>query len=57
MFTQCEDINCRSVAPLQDTPSNRITYNANIKALKEFVVKMSANETAVFPVDDAYNMA
>jgi len=28
MFTQCEDINCRSVAPLQDTPSNRITYSA-----------------------------
>lgn len=32
MFTQCEDINCRSVAPLQDTPSNRITYDATIYA-------------------------
>ena len=45
MFTQCEDINCRSVAPLQDTPSNRITYSAEIIAKSEFVVKMSANET------------
>lgn len=43
MFTQCEDINCRSVAPLQDTPANRITYSADIVAPKEFVVKMSAN--------------
>lgn len=32
MFTQCEDINCRSVAPLQDTPSNRITYSARVYA-------------------------
>jgi leukotriene-A4 hydrolase len=57
MFTQCEDINCRSVAPLQDTPSNRITYSANITAPKEFVVKMSANETAVWAVSDTHNVA
>ena len=56
MFTQCEDINCRSVAPLQDTPSNRITYSASITALKEFVVKMSANETGVLPVDDTHSV-
>ena len=46
MFTQCEDINCRSVAPLQDTPSNRITYSASVYAKTEFVVYMSANKTA-----------
>ena len=53
MFTQCEDINCRSVAPLQDTPSNRITYSAKIYAkynvediTEQFVVKVSANETS-----------
>jgi leukotriene-A4 hydrolase len=57
MFTQCEDINCRSVAPLQDTPSNRITYSANITAPKEFVVKMSANETAVWSVSETHNVA
>ena len=57
MFTQCEDINCRSVTPLQDTPSNRITYTANMTAPKEFVVKMSANETAVWSVSDTHNVA
>jgi len=53
MFTQCEDINCRSVAPLQDTPSNRITYSAKLYAkynvediTEQFVVKVSANETS-----------
>jgi leukotriene-A4 hydrolase len=30
IYTQCEDINCRSVAPLMDTPSNRITYSARV---------------------------
>lgn len=50
MFTQCEDINCRSVAPLQDTPSNRITYSAKMNVLSEYVVKMSANETQAVEV-------
>jgi len=27
MFTQCESIHCRSVAPLQDTPAIKATYN------------------------------
>ena len=52
MYTQCEDINCRSVLPVQDTPANRITYSASVVAQNEFVVKMSANETGVFPYDD-----
>jgi len=47
MFTQCEDINCRSVLPLQDTPSNRITYSAYIWTLSDFEVGMSANKTGV----------
>ena len=40
-------INCRSVAPLQDTPSNKLTYSAQITVPKEFVVTMSANMTEV----------
>jgi leukotriene-A4 hydrolase len=51
MFTQCEDINCRSVAPLQDTPANRITYSADISVLSEYVVKMSANDTTQVTAD------
>jgi leukotriene-A4 hydrolase len=54
MFTQCEDINCRSVAPLQDTPANRITYSADISVLSEYVVKMSANDTTQVTNDDGY---
>ena len=27
MFTQCESIHCRAVAPLQDTPAIKATYN------------------------------
>lgn len=52
MFTQCEDINCRSVAPLQDTPANRITYTADMWAQKDFVIKMSANETGTEVLGD-----
>lgn len=45
MYTQCEDINCRTVAPLQDTPANRITYSARVITNSTLVPKMSANET------------
>jgi leukotriene-A4 hydrolase len=45
LFTQCEDIACRSVAPMQDTPAIKITYESKVKVPKSFVVKMSANET------------
>ena len=47
LYTQCEDIACRSVAPLQDTPSIKATYDATVIVSNEFNVKMSANETGV----------
>jgi len=47
LFTQCESIACRSVAPMQDTPANKITYEAHINVSSEFVVKVSANETGI----------
>ena len=56
MFTQCEDINCRSVAPLQDTPANRITYSANVTVDTGFVVKMSANDTGSWDLPDGKTM-
>lgn len=55
VFSQCESINCRSVAPMQDTPAIKTTYSARFVAKKEFVVKMSANDTCVDAVDDDYN--
>lgn len=45
LFTQCEPIHCRSVAPMQDTPSIKSTYEANVQVQNQFIVKMSANET------------
>ncbi|CDW72343.1 peptidase family m1 containing protein [Stylonychia lemnae] len=45
LFTQCEPIHCRSVAPLQDTPSIKTTYSANVRVKDPYVVKMSAEET------------
>jgi leukotriene-A4 hydrolase len=45
MYTQCEDIACRSVAPMQDTPANKVTYNATVRVKNGFKVYMSANHT------------
>lgn len=45
LFTQCEPIHCRSVAPLQDTPSIKSTYSANVKVKNPYIVKMSAVES------------
>ena len=45
LFTQCQAIACRSLAPLQDSPSVKSTYEASVVAPKEFTVKMSANDT------------
>lgn len=47
LFTQCESIACRSVAPMQDTPAVKITYDATVTVKDPFVVKMSANQTYV----------
>ena len=30
LFSQCEDANCRAIAPLQDTPSIKFTYSASV---------------------------
>lgn len=45
MFTQCEDIACRSVAPMQDTPAIRVTYGAIVTVAKPYVAHMSANRS------------
>ena len=54
LFSQCESINCRSVAPLMDTPSHKTTYSARVVALSDFVVKMSANETSVVALNETH---
>jgi len=57
LFTQCEDIDCRAVAPLQDTPSNRITYSARVIADSPLVSRMSANLTYEGTYDATRNQA
>lgn len=45
LFSQCEPIYCRSIAPLQDTPSLKAPYSADITVENQFKVFMSANST------------
>ena len=47
MFSQCQAIHCRALAPLQDTPAVKNPYTAEITAPKELTVLMSA-----VPVDE-----
>lgn len=64
LFSQCEDIACRSIAPLQDTPAIKAPYNATVTVEKGFTVKMSGNDTgktdndthSVFTFDNAIKM-
>ena len=56
-YTQCEDINCRTVAPLQDTPANRVTYSAQVITPNNLVAKMSANETGLASYNATHNIA
>jgi len=43
MYSQGQAVLTRSWIPLQDSPSNRITYSANVKVPNEFLAVMSAN--------------
>ncbi|XP_057377161.1 leukotriene A-4 hydrolase-like [Daphnia carinata] len=42
LFSQCQAIHCRSLIPCQDTPSNKVTYEAKITAPHDLTVLMSA---------------
>ncbi|CAI2361203.1 unnamed protein product [Moneuplotes crassus] len=42
VFTHCEAIDCRTLAPLQDTPSVKSTYSALIRSPRDIKVYMSA---------------
>jgi len=51
LYSQCEDIACRSIAPIMDTPAVKFHYSAKVRAPKEYNVFMSAVKTTV----EAYN--
>ncbi|XP_057296389.1 leukotriene A-4 hydrolase-like isoform X2 [Hydractinia symbiolongicarpus] len=42
LFTQCQAIHARSLLPCQDSPSQKLTYNARITVPEEMVALMSA---------------
>jgi len=45
MFTQCEAIYCRSILPIQDSPSVKFTYELQINTPRALVAKASGNRT------------
>jgi len=53
MFTQCESIFCRSIAPLQDTPSIKSTYTVNTTTIADITTRVSGNLTSEFR-DESY---
>ena len=56
LFTQCQAIACRSMAPMQDSPSVKATYSAQVTAPKEFNVKMSANDTSRVSLNETHHV-
>eukprot|EP01017_Pseudomicrothorax_dubius_P015177 TRINITY_DN1759_c0_g3_i2.p1 TRINITY_DN1759_c0_g3~~TRINITY_DN1759_c0_g3_i2.p1 ORF type:complete len:666 (-),score=201.56 TRINITY_DN1759_c0_g3_i2:90-2087(-) len=49
LFTQCEPIYCRSLAPLQDSPSVKSTYTADLRVPAPLMAYMSGNLTKYTP--------
>ncbi|KYR01028.1 leukotriene A4 hydrolase [Tieghemostelium lacteum] len=45
LFSQCQAIHARSLVPCQDTPSNKIKYQAEVTVAKELTALMSALST------------
>jgi leukotriene-A4 hydrolase len=54
VYSLCQMNFCRDWAPMMDTPSQKITYNATIVAPSEFVVSMSGNETSTVVLNDTH---
>ena len=54
VYSLCQMNFCRDWAPMMDTPSQKITYNASITAPNEFVVSMSGNETGKMPYNNTW---
>ena len=52
VYSHCEAINCRSLLPVQDTPSVRATYSAYVKSFANMTVRMSGNTTNETDSDD-----
>jgi len=56
MYSMCQMNYCRDFAPMMDTPSQKVTYDATIVAPNQFVVLMSANATSTLPHNDTHTI-
>jgi leukotriene-A4 hydrolase len=56
MYSLCEMNFCRDLAPMMDTPSMKLTYDAKVLTPKEFTVLMSANETSAVDYNDTHKV-
>jgi leukotriene-A4 hydrolase len=57
MYSLCQMNFCRDLAPMMDTPSQKITYDATVVAPSELVVAMSANETASMALNETHTVS
>ena len=49
LFSQCQSIHARSLAPLPDTPRNRLTYEAEVEVSQPLAAVMSAGPAGEGP--------
>lgn len=55
LYSQCEDVACRSLAPMMDTPANKFIYSAKVRAPKEYNVFMSAIKQTVTAYNETWS--
>jgi len=55
LFSQAQAINARTMAPVQDTPAVRITYEATLRTPPELLALMSADQDPETPRDGEYS--
>lgn len=56
VYSLCQMNFCRDWAPMMDTPSQKITYDATVVAPSEFVVSMSGNETSSTVLNETHSV-
>ncbi len=45
MYTQCESVHCRSLVPMQDTPSMKFTYDIHVITDRKYITYVSGNRS------------
>jgi leukotriene-A4 hydrolase len=54
MYSLCQMNYCRDMAPMMDTPSQKITFDATVVAPSNLMVAMSGNETGKVTINDTH---